>query len=349
MNMRLLPDADTMYRALVERDPSFEGLFFTGVTSTGIFCRPTCTARKPRRENVEFFATPAEALHAGYRACRLCRPLEPPQATPEGIRRLLAEVEADPTRRLTDADLRHRGLEPATVRRWFKRNLGMTFQGYCRALRLGAAFGRIAGGETVTGAAFDHGWESLSGFGDAFRRVMGSSPTRLEGEAVVVSRLETPLGPMLAGASGAGVCLLEFADRRMLETQLERIRRRFRLPMVPGSHPQVDLLRGELDRYFAGDLRQFETPLDLRGTPFQQRVWEVLREIPYGETRSYADQARLLGEPGAVRAVARANGDNRIAVVVPCHRVVGADGSLTGYGGGLWRKRWLLELERRTR
>ncbi len=345
---RLLPDDPTMYRALVEKDPTFEGLFFAGVTTTGIFCRPTCTARKPRRENVLFFASAGEALGAGYRPCRVCRPMEPAGAAPEPLARLLAEVEAAPGRRLTDADLRARGLDPATVRRWFKRHHGMTFQGYLRALRVGAAFGHLGAGATVLDAASDHGWESLSAFGDAFRRVMGASPRRAAGPAVVVSRFLTPLGPMLAGASERGVCLLEFADRRMLETQLERIRKRLGAPLVPGESPTLEQLGGELERYFAGELRDFTTPLDLRGTDFQQRVWAVLRAIPYGATRSYAEQARLLGQPEAVRAVARANGDNRIAVVVPCHRVVGADGSLTGYGGGLWRKRWLLDLERRS-
>jgi AraC family transcriptional regulator of adaptative response/methylated-DNA-[protein]-cysteine methyltransferase len=337
-----------MYRALVERDPGFDGLFYTGVTTTGIFCRPTCTARKPHRENVVFFPTAREALLAGYRPCRVCRPVEPPAATPEPVRHLLAEVEGDPSLRLRDADLRARGIDPVGLRRWFKRNHGLTFQGYVRALRIGAAFGRIKHGDTATEAAFDHGWESLSGFGDAFRKVMGTPPTRARGPVITMTRLETPLGPMLAGATDDGICLLEFIDRRMIETQLVRLARLFRGTMVPGTSLHFDLLSDELRRYFAGGLRNFSSPLDLRGTAFQKDVWSALLTIPYGHTRSYADQARLLGVPRAIRAVARANGDNRIAVLVPCHRVVGSDGSLTGYGGGLWRKRWLLDLERTT-
>ena len=346
MSERLLPDGDTMYRALVERDPAFDGLFFTGVTTTGIFCRTTCTARKPRRENVVFFSTARDALLAGYRPCRVCRPVEPPAATPEPVRRLLADVEADPALRVSEDDLRGRGIDPAGLRRWFKRNHGMTFQTYVRTLRIGAAFGRIRHGDSATDAAFEHGWDSLSGFGEAFRKVMGASPTRVGASVVTVTRVETPIGPMLAGATAEGVCLLEFVDRRMIETQLERLRRLLRATLVPGSSPHAETLAGELRRYFAGQLRRFETPLDLSGTPFQRRVWSALLTIPYGETRSYAAQARIIGEPAAVRAVARANGDNRIAIVVPCHRVVGADGSLTGYVGGLWRKRWLLDLER---
>jgi AraC family transcriptional regulator of adaptative response/methylated-DNA-[protein]-cysteine methyltransferase len=341
----LLPDDDTMYRALVEKDPSFDGLFVTGVTTTGIFCRPTCSARKPRRDHVVFFASSHDALLAGYRPCRVCRPVEPPAATPPPIRRLLDEVEADPSLRLRDQDLRERGLDPAVLRRWFRRHHGMTFQGYLRALRLGAAFGRMRQGETATAAAFDHGWESLSGFNDALRKLLGAAPSRAAGVVVTVTRLETPLGPMLAGAADAGVCLLEFVDRRGIETQLQRLARKLGAKLVPGASPHLDALAGELRGYFAGELRRFTVPLDLRGTPFQQEVWRALLTVPYGETRSYAEQARLVGAPAATRAVARANGDNRIAIVVPCHRVVGADGALTGYGGGLWRKRFLLDLE----
>jgi AraC family transcriptional regulator, regulatory protein of adaptative response / methylated-DNA-[protein]-cysteine methyltransferase len=347
MSERLLPDGETMYRALVEKDPEFDGLFFTGVTTTGVFCRPTCTARKPKRENVVFFATARDALLAGYRPCMLCRPVETPAATPEPVRRLLAEVEADPSVRLPDSELRARGIDPTALRRWFKRNHGMTFQGYTRALRIGAAFGRLRHGETATAAALDHGWDSLSGFGEAFRKVVGSAPAHARGPMITMTRIETPLGPMLAGATEEGICLLEFVDRRMIETQLARIGKLFGTPLILGSGPHLDLLADEMRRYFAGTLRRFESPLDMRGTDFQKKVWAQLLTIPYGTTRSYAEQARFLGAPDAIRAVARANGDNRVAIVIPCHRVIGADGSLTGYGGGLWRKQWLLDLERR--
>ena len=346
MSERLLPDGETMYKALVEKDPAFDGLFYTGVTTTGVFCRTTCTARKPRRENVVFFPNTREALLAGYRPCLVCRPVEPPEATPEAIRRLLAEVESDPGLRLRDDDLRERGLEPATVRRWFKKNHGMTFQAYVRTLRIGAAFGQISQGRTATETAFEQGWESLSGFGDAFRKVMGAAPTRVGVPVIPMTRIETPLGPMLAGATEDGICLLEFVDRRMIETQLVRLNRLFRATLVPGKSPHFDRLSEELSPYFTGDLRRFEVPLDLKGTEFQRKVWSALLTIPYGQMRSYAEQARIVGDPRAIRAVARANGDNRIAILVPCHRVIGADGSLTGYGGGLWRKQWLLDLER---
>ncbi len=352
MTKQIMPDSKTMYRALVEKDASFDGVFFACITTTGIFCRPACTARKPRPENVVFLPTAQEALLGGYRPCRICRPVEPPDSTPEPVRRLMAEVEADPSLRLRDSDLRSRGIEPATLRRWFKKNHGMTFQGYVRALRISAAFGRIKQGDTATAAAFDHGWESLSGFGDAFRKALGAPPTRAsgtakgqEGAVIAVTRIETPLGPMLAGASDAGICLFEFVDRRMIETQIERLKKLFRARLLPGKSPHFELLSDELNRYFAGKLKRFESKLDMRGTEFQRKAWDSLLTIPYGQTRSYAEQAKIAGVPSAVRAVARANGDNRIAILIPCHRVVGADGSLTGYGGGLWRKKWLLDLE----
>jgi AraC family transcriptional regulator of adaptative response/methylated-DNA-[protein]-cysteine methyltransferase len=346
MTERALPGPDTLYRALVEKDAAYDGLFFAGVTTTGIFCRPVCTARKPKRDHVVFYPSARDALLAGYRPCKVCRPMAPPDETPEAVRALLADLAADPALRLKDADLRARGLEPAGLRRWFKKNHGMTFQGYQRALRLGVAFGQLKQGESAAAAAFDTGWGSLSGFGGAFKALTGAAPTHAEGPIISVARIETPLGPMLGGAVEGGVCLLEFVDRRMIETQIARLRKLFKAALVPGQHPALDRLAAELKRYFDGALREFTVPLDLRGTPFQTRVWNALRTIRFGSTRSYGEQARRLGAPQAVRAVARANGDNRIAILVPCHRVVGADGSLTGYGGGLWRKRWLLDHER---
>jgi len=342
-----LPPADQLWRAFEGRDPAWDGVFFTGVRTTGIFCRPTCPARKPLRKNVEFFASASEALFSGYRPCRRCRPLEPRGTTPEWLEGLVAELEEDPTRRLRDADLRDRGLDPARVRRWFKKHHGMTFHAYQRARRLGHALGRLSLGDDIVSTAYRNGFESLSGFNDAVRRLTGESPGRARGTNLVhITRIPTPLGPMLVGATDAALCLLEFADRRALETQLERIERRLDAVLVPGETDITRQAADELARYFAGELTDFQVPLETRGTEFQEAVWAALRKVPYGETVSYGQQARRIGRPEAVRAVARANGDNRIAIIIPCHRVIGADGSLTGYGGGLWRKKRLLELER---
>jgi AraC family transcriptional regulator of adaptative response/methylated-DNA-[protein]-cysteine methyltransferase len=343
-----LPDGETLYAALVNKDGDFEGIFVAGIRSTGIFCRPTCTARKPKRENVEFFGSARDALLHGYRPCKVCNPLEHKGAAPGWLKPLLAAINGDPLTRLKDRDLRARGLEPSRVRYWFKKHHRMTFQAYLRALRIGQAFGRIRHGEKVTGTAFDSGYESLSGFADQFKKTTGFAPSQSPGKRIVATtRILTPLGPLLAGAVDDGICLLEFVDRRMLETQLKRLAKLLHGECVPGFSRHFDELHVQLAEYFSGRRKKFDVKLVLPGTPFQQKVWAGLQTIPYGATRSYKQQAAAIGLPDAVRAVAKANGDNRIAILIPCHRVIGADGELVGYGGGLWRKRFLLDLESR--
>jgi len=341
-----LPPESVMLEAFLERDPTFDGVFVTGVHTTGIFCRPTCSAKKPLPENLSFFGTPREALTSGFRPCLRCRPLEPTGTPPQWLRPLLRALEEDPARRWTDQDVRLRGLSPERVRRWFKKNHGMTFQAYNRARRLGAALGQVQGGSRVSRAAFEVGYDSLSGFQEAFRRYFGESPTDLDAAAVVrVSRIVTPLGPMLVGATDDTLCLLEFVDRRMLPNQIARIRSRLGAVFVPDTNEVIQRVEREVTSYFAGELQAFDTPIELCGSDFQRAVWQGLLEIPYGETRSYGQVARAVGRPAAVRAVGRANGMNALAIMVPCHRVVGADGNLVGYGGGLWRKQRLLDLE----
>jgi AraC family transcriptional regulator of adaptative response/methylated-DNA-[protein]-cysteine methyltransferase len=222
----------------------------------------------------------------------------------------------------------------------------MTFQSYLRSIRLTHAFGRIVEGEQIVEAAFN-GYESLSGFTDAFKKLTGVPPKRSRnGELIHTSQILTPLGPMIAASVQDGICLLEFKDRRMLPAQLTAIQEVFRARIVTGGSQHIERLEGELGEYLAGTRRSFDVPLSAPGSQFQTAVWNELLRIPYGETRSYKAQAEAVGRPQAVRAVARANGMNRIAIVIPCHRVIGADGSLTGYGGGLERKRFLLDLER---
>jgi AraC family transcriptional regulator of adaptative response/methylated-DNA-[protein]-cysteine methyltransferase len=226
----------------------------------------------------------------------------------------------------------------------------MTFHAYSRSRRLGLALGDIGKGSKVIDAAYETGYESLSGFQEALRQLTGTSARRAGARgARPVTRIETPLGSMVAAAAGDRVALLEFLDRRMLPAQLERLTRRVGGTFVPGTSPVLETLTRELQAYFAGRLERFTVPLLLAGTPFQESVWRALLAVPAGETRSYAEIAGAIGRPTAVRAVARANGDNRIAVLIPCHRVIGADGRLTGYGGGLWRKQRLLDLERGVR
>ena len=343
-----LPPPDEMYSALVARDSSYDGIFVTAVRTTGIFCRPSCPARKPHRENVEFFADSRQALVAGYRPCQRCKPLQPSGKTPDWLEGLLSAVEEDPSRKWTDSDLRARSLDSVRVRRWFRRHHGMTFQAYQRARRLGLALGRIRLGDEQVMVAYDHGFESLSGFRDAFDRILGDTPGRSRYKSTaLMTRLLTPLGPVAAAATEEGICLLEFADRRMLETQIRRLRKHLKCAVLPGQNQHLEKLGEELTLYFQGDLREFSVPLIVAGSEFQCAAWEFLQQIPYGETRSYSEEARAMGRPGALRAVGSANGDNRIAIVIPCHRVIRSDGSISGYGGGVWRKQFLLELEKK--
>ncbi len=333
-------------------DASYDGIFFTAVRTTGIFCRPSCRARKPLPGNIEFFGSIREALFAGYRPCRRCNPAAPAGSAPDWVAKLLSAVDEDPNRRLRDDDIRRFGVEPARARRYFLEHYGMTFHAYCRGRRLSGALRQLRNGDALDDVALGTGWESHSGFREAFAKRFGAAPgaarQNTDLPSVMTTAIDTPLGAILAGATDEGLCLLEFPDRRMLEAQLTRLERLLRMPLVPGEHTYLAQAREELARYFAGTLQQFTVPLVFRGTPFEERVWRELVKIPYGQTISYAELATRVESPGAQRAVGRANGMNRISIVIPCHRVVNADGKLGGYGGGLWRKHWLLALERRS-
>ena len=338
---------DIFYEALVAKDPSFEGTFFAGIKTTGIFCRPTCTARKPKRENVEFFASAKDAILKGYRACKVCHPMEKVGSTPEYVDRVLRLLDEDPSLKLKDYDLLKLDIEPSKIRRWFLKNHGITFHAYQRMYRINTAFKKLQTGTSVTDIAFDSGYESLSGFNDSFKKVFGVSPKNSKEKQVIdFTRIETDLGTMVACATDKGVCLLEFSDRKGLETELKQLAKYHNANIVQGQNEYFKQLKEELDAYFDGRLKEFKVPLDISGTDFQKQVWQALVEIPYGTTSSYLRQAEVLGKPSSVRAVANANGMNKIAIIIPCHRVVGSDGSLTGYAGGLWRKRKLIDLEK---
>jgi AraC family transcriptional regulator of adaptative response/methylated-DNA-[protein]-cysteine methyltransferase len=292
------------------------------------------------------FERAREALAAGFRPCRSCTPLLTGVADPPWLIPLMSEVESDPGRRWHDHDLEMMGMDAGTVRRWFIANHGLTFHAYTRLRRLGSALKQIQHGEPVERAVVASGFESETGFRESFAQVFGSPPSAVDRESSIwVNRVGTPLGSMVMGVHDSGLCLLEFAERRMLDTQLKRLSRHMGRVFLPGEHPLMEQVKNELDAYFDGTLRRFTLPLTAPGTAFQEAVWSALLEIPFGETRSYADIAASIGQPEAVRAVGQANGDNRIAIIIPCHRVVGAGGEPTGYGGGIWRKEYLLALE----
>ncbi len=343
-----LPTPRTMYRALSRRDAAYEGVFFTAVKTTGIFCRPTCRAKRPKAENVEFFPSINEALHGGYRPCRLCRPMDTTKPVPPLVERLRRAAEAAKDGRVTDKDLVGMGIEPSTARRQFRAYHGMTFQAYQRARRMGLALRDVQSGKPVIDTQLARGYGSTSGFRDAFTRVFGTPPRGAQaGQCLLAQRLETPLGTMLALADEKDLRLLEFTDRRGLERELVVLRRRLKCVIVPGTNAVLEETRRQLQRYFAGASLVFNLPLAPVGSDFQRRVWAELQRIPVGRTRSYIEMARRVRLPNGHRAVARANGSNMLAIVIPCHRVIRADGDLCGYAGGIWRKQRLLEHERK--
>ncbi len=335
------------YDALIEKNPDYEGVFFVGVTTTGVFCRPTCPARKPKYENCEFFENAQQALLASFRPCKRCQPLSHPNNISELVRVLVEAVEANPEKRWKDRDFEELSVDASTARRHFKKRFGMTFVEYARARRMGLAMKQIREGDAVIDAQLSAGYESSSGFRDAFSRIMGAAPTRMgEDSLLKASWIDTQLGPMIAIADEEKLFLLEFVERRGLEREIERLRIKMKSAIIPGLTEPIRSIERELALYFSGELLEFSTPFTVLGTPFQRRVWEELQRIPSGETRSYRDLAIAVGNPTGYRAVAQANGANQLALIIPCHRVINANGELGGYGGGVSRKRWLLELER---
>ena len=280
MDNIILPNKKIMYNALLNKDSNYEGIFFAGIKTTGIFCRPSCTARKPKKENVEYFSSVNEALQYGYRPCKVCQPLQYKGEVPHSLKLLMMEIDQNQNLKLKDDDLRKRGLEPARIRRWFKKNHGMTFQAYLRMLRINSAFGRIKHGEKVIESAFNNGYESLSGFTESFKKSTGFSPSKSKLKNVIsITRILTPLGPMLAGATDEGICLLEFVDRRMVETQIKRLKNYLQAELVPGNSTYFDELSHQLKEYFDGERKLFDLPLHIPGTEFQLRVWKELQKI----------------------------------------------------------------------
>lgn len=339
---------DTWYQALLDRASEFTGVFFVGVRTTGVFCISVCRARKPKRENVDFYDDFKSALDAGFRPCKVCRPTENAFTAPDFIAQALGMLRENPKARVSDTELRQKGIGPERVRRWFLQNHGMTFQAFQRMQRVNVALQELKSGRTATDVAFDSGYESLSGFGYTCKKLTGHAPSESR-QVILIHRFTTPLGPMFVCATERGVCLLEFVDRRMLETEFSDLQRLLKARIMAGENRHTRQMEAEMGEYFAGTRQQFEVTLDMPGSEFQRTVWEALQAVPFGETSHYQALAKQIDKPAAVRAVAGANGANRVAIVIPCHRIIGKDGSLTGYGGGIARKAWLIAHEKKHR
>lgn len=341
-----LPNDDQLYQALLNRDPAFDGRVFVGVASTRIFCRLTCPARKPKRENCTFFETASEALEMGYRACKKCHPTTSEAEGNKAIRSLVTELENRPDHFWQERDIVDLGFDPSTVRRAFKRQFGITFLEMARLTRLRNSFTTLKEGGKMIEAQLDAGFSSSSAFRTAFAKNLGLKPKDFNPDALLKADwFNTPLGTMIAVADNTHLHLLEFHDRKALPTELKKLYKVAKGQMGFGSTPMIEETKKQMLEFFDHQRPQFDLKLALHGSDFTQQVWRELQAIPAGETVSYGALAKHMGNPTAARAVARANGANQIAVIIPCHRVIGADGQLTGYGGGLWRKQKLIDLE----
>lgn len=332
---------------MVEKNSEYDGIFFAGIITTGIFCHATCPARKPKYEHCYFYETAEEALLSGFRPCKRCRPLSYPKELSPAIQQMVSLVEENPEKRWQERDFAEIGIHAATARRQFKKKYGMTFVQYARARRMGIAMKEIKAGGKVINAQVDSGYDSSSGFSDAFAKIMGHSPNKSKKAMTLYANwMDTELGPMLSIASEECLYLLEFVDRRGLEREIERLRNRLNTAIIPGKTKISEKIEQELTEYFQNKLTTFTTPIQLIGSDFQKSVWQELQKIEPGKTSTYKILAENLGNPKAMRAVGNANGANQLAIIIPCHRVIQTDGSLGGYGGGVERKQWLLNHEK---
>jgi AraC family transcriptional regulator of adaptative response/methylated-DNA-[protein]-cysteine methyltransferase len=329
------------WAAVQARDRNFDGKFVTGVLSTGIYCRPSCAARHPKRENVRFFAKAEQAEAAGLRACLRCLPND--VARDEAAVKLAIDAVRGAESPLKLEELAElTGYSPTHLQRIFKRETGLSPAAYARALRSERVKDALATGASVTGAIYEAGYGSASRFYEERKMGMKPSAWKNGGEGVTIywANVGTSLGPMLVAATDKGICCLSFNEGEA------ELRGRFAKAHLRRGGEKFQELLDEVVAQVETPGRPHNIPLDVQGTVFQEAVWQELRRIPEGETRSYAEIASAIGRPKAVRAVGSANGANNVAVLIPCHRVVRSDGTMGGYAYGLEIKRLLLEKER---
>jgi AraC family transcriptional regulator, regulatory protein of adaptative response / methylated-DNA-[protein]-cysteine methyltransferase len=340
------------WEAVVARDSAHDGKFFFAVSSTGVYCRPSCAARRPRRENVRFFLSPEAAETAGYRACLRCRPraLAVDDAS-NGVKTICRYIEQHLDEPLTLGRLAEEFKQsPFGLQRRFKAVLGITPREYADSCRLKMLKRNLQAGDSVTRAMYDAGYGSSSRLYERTASQLGMTPDKYRRGAIAATIryacADSPLGRMLVAATDKGICAIQFgrADGELVEG----LRREF--PFA-ARKPDAGALQSwvkALLRHLRGKHLHPSLPLDIRATAFQRRVWTYLQSIPLGETKSYSEVAKAIGEPKACRAVARACATNPVAIAIPCHRVVREDGSMGGYRWGLDRKKALLKMEHAT-
>ena len=346
-------DAKQCWEAVLKRDRSFDGVFYFGVLTTGVYCRPSCAARRPLRRNVRFYPTPSAAERDGLRPCLRCRPLAKPGTELAGIHDLCRYIDAHAGEPLTLEHLAARaGMSRFHLLRTFKAAVGLTPRQYIEACRLQSLKSALKQSHDVTEAVYDAGFGSASRVYERSDSRLGMTPNRYRqggrGMGITHVTVESPLGPLMIGATDRGVCFVQFGESAAV--LLEALRKEYPAARVEPMHKPAGgaflQWRDALHSYLAGDQPSLDLPVDVRATAFQMRVWNYLQSIPFGEVRSYSDVAAAIGQPSAARAVARACAANRVALAIPCHRVIRGSGELGGYRWGLERKRKLLKLER---
>jgi AraC family transcriptional regulator of adaptative response/methylated-DNA-[protein]-cysteine methyltransferase len=344
------------WKAVLAKDTRQDGCFYFGVLTTGVYCRPSCPARKPLRKNVRFYETPEAAERDGLRACRRCRPTagHTPTANSARIQQLCEYIRLhiDDGNALTLENLsRQAGLSPSYLQRTFKSIAGVSPKEFADACRVQKFKRQLREGGSVTNAIYEAGFGSSSRLYERIDSRLGMTPSeyRSGGGSVPISYvcINTPLGVMTIAATDRGLCSLQFGDSR--EQLIENLRAEFPAAAIEEAKrpysEQLELWIDALSRHLRGEQPRLEIPVDVRATAFQASVWNYLQSIPYGKTRTYSEIARSLGKPGAARAVGNACALNRVALVIPCHRVIRGDGHLGGYRWGLQRKQHLLEAE----
>ena len=345
--------AQQCWQAVRARDRSYDGKLYYGVVTTGVFCRPSCPARVPLRKNVRFYETPVQAARDGLRPCRRCRPLDAADPETARISEICRYIEAHATVTLTLAELAARaGLSPSHFQRSFKAAVGASPKQYQEIFRVQRLKRELRDAADVTAAVYEAGFGSSSRVYERADTRLGMTPKQYrrlgDGAAITYATAESPAGPMMIGATDRGVCFVQFADSAaqllsMLRAEYPKARLE---PMAKPASPEFQRWIRALTDHLNGAQPRLDLPLDIRATAFQMRVWNYLQSIPYGETQSYAEVAARIGQPKAVRAVASACAKNRVALLIPCHRVIRGTGDVGGYRWGLDRKRAFLERER---
>jgi AraC family transcriptional regulator of adaptative response/methylated-DNA-[protein]-cysteine methyltransferase len=346
-------DGDEAWRAVERRDPRFDGRFVYAVRSTRIYCRPSCPSRRPLRERVTFYAAVEAAEADGYRACKRCQPREElASAAAVAVERARQIIEQHPDQVVTLGNLAAKvGMSPFHLQRTFKRLLGVSPREYQDALRVTRFKSRLRAGDTVSRATYEAGFGSSSRVYERSDNALGMTPAAYRrggvGKRITYSIVDSPFGKLLVGATDRGVCAVALGDSE--EALTRALRTDFpRAEIERGDEMHRDWVE-EIVGHIGGGNLGLSVPLDVQGTAFQQQVWALLRKIPPGRTRSYSEIASELGNRRATRAVAQACASNRIAVVIPCHRIVRNDGALGGYKWGVGRKQTLLDRERKDR